>query len=116
MVCPRGKLRGGLRSTGETRSSGVSAPAPVGWQSCRGSSRILWRCCCGARRFSRAADGSGTLAVAIVAMIVINALAFFHEAQAERATEALREFLPPHVRVRRDGQLTDVGDDSTRAE
>jgi hypothetical protein len=30
-------------------------------------------------------------------------LAFFREAQAERATEALREFLPPHVRVRRDG-------------
>jgi ATPase, P-type (transporting), HAD superfamily, subfamily IC/ATPase, P-type (transporting), HAD superfamily, subfamily IC len=53
--------------------------------------------------------GNATLAVAIVAVIVINAvLAFFQEVQAERATEALREFLPPHVRVRRDGQLADL--------
>ena len=52
-----------------------------------------------------AVSGSVTLAVAIVAVIGINAgLAFFQEVQAEHATEALREFLPPHVRVRRDGR------------
>jgi calcium-translocating P-type ATPase len=55
------------------------------------------------------AGGNVTLAVAIVAVIVINAvLAFFQEVQAERATEALQEFLPPHVRVRRDGGPVDV--------
>jgi len=44
------------------------------------------------------------LAAAIVAVIVLNALfAFFQEVQAERATEALREYLPPVARVRRDG-------------
>jgi calcium-translocating P-type ATPase len=55
------------------------------------------------------AGGNATLAVAIVAVIVINALlAFVQEVQAERATEALREFLPSHVRVRRDGEIADV--------
>ncbi|MGE5635369.1 MAG: cation-transporting P-type ATPase, partial [Nocardioidaceae bacterium] len=45
------------------------------------------------------------LALAIVAVIVLNALlAFAQELQAERATEALRALLPPHARVRRDGQ------------
>jgi calcium-translocating P-type ATPase len=56
-----------------------------------------------------AASGSHTLAVAIVAVIVLNAtLAFAQELQAERATEALRELLPAHVRVRRDGQQIEV--------
>ncbi len=45
------------------------------------------------------------LAIAIVAVIVLNAIfAFAQEVQAERATEALQEFLPPTVRVRRDGE------------
>ncbi len=49
------------------------------------------------------------LAVAIVAVIVLNALfAFVQELQAERATEALQEFLPPHARVRRDGRPVDI--------
>ncbi|HET8758625.1 MAG TPA: cation-transporting P-type ATPase [Solirubrobacteraceae bacterium] len=44
------------------------------------------------------------LAVAIVAVIVLNAgFAFLQELQAERATEALREFLPAQAKVRRDG-------------
>jgi calcium-translocating P-type ATPase len=44
------------------------------------------------------------LAAAIVAVIVLNAgFAFVQELQAERATEALREFLPTRVRVRRGG-------------
>ena len=52
---------------------------------------------------------NATLAIAIVAVIAINAiLAFMQEVQAERATEALQGFLPPHVRVRRDGQPVDV--------
>ncbi|MGZ4245081.1 MAG: cation-translocating P-type ATPase [Solirubrobacteraceae bacterium] len=56
-----------------------------------------------------AASGSATLAVAIVAVIALNAaLAFIQEVQAERATEALRELLPTHARVRRDGQETEI--------
>ncbi|MGZ6627879.1 MAG: HAD-IC family P-type ATPase, partial [Solirubrobacteraceae bacterium] len=56
-----------------------------------------------------AASGSATLAVAIVAVIALNAaLAFVQEVQAERATEALRELLPTHARVRRDGQETEI--------
>jgi magnesium-transporting ATPase (P-type) len=52
-----------------------------------------------------AGSGNGTLAVAIVAVIVLNAaLAYVQEMQAERATEALAELLPPQARVRRDGQ------------
>jgi hypothetical protein len=55
-------------------------------------------------RWRRAREHRGaanpTLAVAIVAVIVLNALlAFAQEAQAERATEALGERLPPRVRA-----------------
>ena len=50
------------------------------------------------------ASGSRTLAIAIVTVIMVNAiLAYAQELQAERATEALRELLPPQVRVRREG-------------
>jgi calcium-translocating P-type ATPase len=49
------------------------------------------------------------LAIAIVAVIVLNAgFAFVQEMQAERATEALREFLPARARVRRDGTERDI--------
>jgi calcium-translocating P-type ATPase len=45
------------------------------------------------------------LGIAIVAVIVLNAgFAFLQELQAERATEALREFLPAQAMVRRDGE------------
>jgi len=45
------------------------------------------------------------LAIAIVAVIVLNAVfAFGQELEAERATEALRDFLPPQARVRRGGR------------
>jgi P-type E1-E2 ATPase len=55
------------------------------------------------------ASGNQTLAIAIVAVILMNAaLAYMQEQQAERATEALRELLPPHARVRRDGTELDV--------
>lgn len=53
--------------------------------------------------------GIPALAVAIVVVIVLNAVfAFAQEMQAERATEALQEFLPPLARVRRDGRLQEV--------
>ncbi|WP_249021558.1 cation-transporting P-type ATPase [Conexibacter sp. S30A1] len=56
-----------------------------------------------------AASGSQTLAIAIVAVILLNAaLAYAQELQAERATEALRELLPARARVRRDGAELDV--------
>jgi calcium-translocating P-type ATPase len=49
------------------------------------------------------------LAIAIVAVIVLNALfAFAQELQAERATEALQAFLPPHARVRRGGEEVEL--------
>ena len=56
-----------------------------------------------------AASGSSTLAIAIVAVIVLNAvLAYAQELQAERATEALKELLPVRARVRRESSELDV--------
>ncbi|MFD0274235.1 cation-translocating P-type ATPase [Kitasatospora sp. NPDC127111] len=56
-----------------------------------------------------AVSGSPALAVAIVAVIVLNAmLAFAQEQQAERAVEALAAFLPEQSTVVRDGVRRDV--------
>lgn len=56
-----------------------------------------------------AVTGIWPLAAAIVAVIVLNAVfAFTQELEAERATEALREFLPPRARVRRAGTEVEV--------
>src|SRR5215218_521407 len=53
--------------------------------------------------------GTIPLAVAIVAVIVLNAVfAFVQELQAEKATEALKRYLPPHARVRREGRTVEV--------
>ncbi len=53
--------------------------------------------------------GIAALAVAIVIVIVLNAgFAFAQERQAERATEALKRYLPPQARVRRDGEAIEV--------
>jgi len=50
-----------------------------------------------------------TLAAAIVVVIVLNAaFAFVQERQAEHATEALRDLLPPGARVRRGGVLVEI--------
>ncbi len=50
-----------------------------------------------------------TLAIAIIVVIVLNAaFAFAQERQAEHATEALRDLLPPHARVRRAGALVEI--------
>jgi magnesium-transporting ATPase (P-type) len=54
-------------------------------------------------------SNTAALAAAIVGVIILNALfSFFQERQAERATEALREFLPPRARVRRDGEVAEI--------
>ncbi len=51
--------------------------------------------------------GTGALAIAIVAVIVLNAaFAFVQERQAERAVEALRDYLPLHATVVRGGTRT----------
>jgi len=55
------------------------------------------------------ASGSPRLAIAIVAVIFLNAgFAFAQEMQAERAVEALAAFLPERARVRRDGSVREV--------
>jgi calcium-translocating P-type ATPase len=55
------------------------------------------------------ATGVVTLAVAIIVVIVLNAaFAFAQERQAEHATEALRDLLPPQARVRRGGALAEI--------
>lgn len=51
-----------------------------------------------------ALSGTGPLAIAIVAVIILNAgFAFVQERHAEQAVEALSAYLPPHARVLRDG-------------
>jgi magnesium-transporting ATPase (P-type) len=53
--------------------------------------------------------GVVALAVAIVVVIVLNAaFAFAQERQAEHATEALRDLLPPHARGRRGGAPVEI--------
>jgi P-type E1-E2 ATPase len=53
--------------------------------------------------------GTTVLAVAIVAVILINAVfAFLQERHAERAVEALNRYLPQHATVVRDGQQQQV--------
>ncbi|HTI25658.1 MAG TPA: cation-transporting P-type ATPase [Kutzneria sp.] len=56
-----------------------------------------------------AASGSTELAIAIVVVIVLNALlAFVQEQQAEHAVEALGRYLPQHAWVLRDGHRQQV--------
>jgi magnesium-transporting ATPase (P-type) len=53
--------------------------------------------------------GIAVLAAAITAVIVLNAaLAFVQERQAEAAVEALKDYLPPHATVIRDGREQQV--------
>ena len=53
--------------------------------------------------------GQAPLAVAIVAVIVVNAIfSFAQEFRAERAAAALKQMLPQVARVRRDGAVTEL--------
>ena len=55
------------------------------------------------------AGGTPSLAIAIAAVIVLNAaFAFFQEVQAEKAVEALAAFLPARAHVRREGRDREV--------
>jgi calcium-translocating P-type ATPase len=55
------------------------------------------------------AVGSNTIAIAVLLVIVLNALfAFVQEMQAERAVEALAQFLPQQVRVLREGKPSSI--------
>ena len=79
--------------------------AAAGRASWRGSSRTRSRCCLAAAAVLAWAAGIVAVAIAIVVVILINAVfAFIQEMQAERAVEALAEFLPSQAKVVRDGQ------------
>ncbi|HEY6962269.1 MAG TPA: cation-transporting P-type ATPase [Gaiellaceae bacterium] len=53
--------------------------------------------------------GAGVLAIAILTVILLNALfAFAQERQAERAVEALAAYLPQRAWVRRDGERVEI--------
>ncbi|HEY4896768.1 MAG TPA: cation-transporting P-type ATPase [Solirubrobacteraceae bacterium] len=55
------------------------------------------------------AVGSQTIAIAVLLVIVLNAVfAFVQEMQAERAVEALAQFLPQHARVLREGRPSSI--------
>ena len=56
-----------------------------------------------------AVSGTPKLAIAIAAVIILNAgFAFAQELQAERAVEALAAYLPTHARVVRDGEPQEI--------
>jgi calcium-translocating P-type ATPase len=53
--------------------------------------------------------GIGAVAIAVVVVIFVNAgFAFAQEQQAERAVEALQEYLPAHATVLRDGEAREI--------
>ena len=72
---------------------------------------ILWIAAglAGFAEWNAPGSGMGTLAAAIVAVIVINGLfAFWQEARAERALEALERLLPERAKALREGDLADL--------
>ena len=81
------------------RRGGVAWPRQVGAQLVHPLALLLW-----AAAGLAALAGTGTLAIAIACVVVLNAaVAVVQERQAERAIDALRGYLPPHATVRRDG-------------
>ena len=81
------------------RQGGRRWPRELGRQFTHPLALLLWIAAALA-----AAAGIVPVAIAIVVVIVLNAVfAFFQELQAERAVEALQEYLPPHAVVLRDG-------------
>jgi calcium-translocating P-type ATPase len=82
-----------------TRRGGRRWPRELAAQFTHPLALLLW-----AAAVLAALAGIHPVAIAIVVVIVLNAVfAFAQEMQAERAVEALQEFLPPHARVLRDG-------------
>ena len=81
------------------RRGGAAWPRQVAAQIVHPLALLLW-----AAAGLAALAGTGTLAIAIVCVVVLNAaVAVIQERQAERAIDALRQFLPPQATVLRDG-------------
>jgi magnesium-transporting ATPase (P-type) len=81
------------------RRGGVTWPGEIAKQLTHPLALLLW-----AAAGLALVAGSLTLCLAIIAVILLNAVfAFAQERHAERAVEALRRYLPPHALVVRDG-------------
>ena len=86
------------------RRGGLKWPAELGRQLTHPLALLLWLAA--ALSF---AVGSRTVAIAVLLVIALNAVfALIQEMQAERAVEALAQFLPQKVRVLRDGASQEI--------
>ncbi len=86
------------------RRGGLKWPAELAHQLTHPLALLLWLAA--ALSF---AVGSRTVAIAVLLVIALNAVfALIQEMQAERAVEALAQFLPQKVRVLRDGAPTEI--------
>ena len=86
------------------RRGGTKWPAELGRQLTHPLALLLWLAA--ALSF---AVGSKTVAIAVLLVIALNAVfALIQEMQAERAVEALAQFLPQKVRVLRDGTSQEI--------
>jgi calcium-translocating P-type ATPase len=82
-----------------TRRGGAQWPAELARQLTHPLALLLWLAA-----VLSFAVGSQTVGIAVVLVIVLNAVfAFVQELQAERAVEALAGYMPQHVTVLRDG-------------
>ena len=87
-----------------TRRGGLKWPGELARQLTHPLALLLWLAA--ALSF---AVGSETVAIAVLLVIALNAVfALIQEMQAERAVEALAQFLPQKVRVLRDGTPTEI--------
>ena len=86
------------------RRGGMKWPAELGRQLTHPLALLLWLAA--ALSF---AVGNKTVAIAVLLVIALNAVfALIQEMQAERAVEALAQFLPQKVRVLRDGTSQEI--------
>ncbi len=86
------------------RAAGPGLGAEIVRQAVHPLALLLW-----AAAALSALAGTWPLAVAIVIVVILNAVvAIVQERQAERAVEALGRFLPPHASAIRDGVVTQV--------